>query len=112
MIPGKTGNDVFLASIETAKKQSIDAMLYSHPIGAHCHEAGPIIGLYDSQCAVPFRGDIKIVPNSAYALEYNIKKYIPEWGEETFIYLEQPIAVLEDGAVYLNPRQESFYIIK
>ncbi|MFD1739778.1 M24 family metallopeptidase [Bacillus salitolerans] len=112
MTPGKTGNEVFEESINDARKQSIQAMLYSHPVGPHCHEAGPLIGLYDQQTKIPFRGELEIVSDSAYALEFNIKTFIPEWGHETFIYLEQPIAVYEDGAQYLTPRQESFYLIR
>lgn len=112
MKPGKTGNEVFEASMEEAKKKSLQAMLYSHPVGAHCHEAGPSIGQYDLQGKIPFRGDLEIVSNSAYALEFNIKALIPEWGNETYIYLEQPIAVYEDGADYLTPRQETFYLIR
>lgn len=110
--PGMSGNDVFEQSIAEAKNKSIQAMLYSHPIGPHCHEAGPTIGLFDQQKRIPFKGDIKVVSRSAYALEFNIRSYIPEWGEETYIYLEQPVAVYENKADYLTPRQETFYLIR
>ena len=112
MVAGTTGNEVFETSITMAKQKNIQAMLYSHPIGVHCHEAGPYIGLYDQQKSIPFKGDFEVVSNSAYALEFNIKAYIPEWQQETFIYLEQPIAVYNDGADYLTPRQETFYLIR
>ncbi|MFZ3591760.1 M24 family metallopeptidase [Bacillus sp. DJP31] len=112
MIPGKSGNEVFEASITEAKKFAINAMLYSHPIGNHCHEAGPIIGLYDQQTNIPFKGDLELISDSAYALEFNIKAYIPEWECETYIYLEQPIAVYIGGADYLTARQDSFYLIR
>jgi Xaa-Pro aminopeptidase len=112
MRPGKTGNEIFENSIDEAKKRSIQAMLYSHPLGNHCHEAGPLIGLFDQQKKIPFRGELEIVSQSAYALEFNVKAYIPEWDQETHIYLEQPVAVNEDGAYYLTARQESFYLIR
>lgn len=112
MVPGVTGNAVFTASITKAKEQGLNAMLYSHPVGRHCHEAGPYIGLFDQQRSIPFKGDFEIVSQSAYALEFNVKVFIPEWHQETFIFLEQPIAVFESNADYLTPRQEMFYLIR
>ncbi|GGP07795.1 M24 family metallopeptidase [Oceanobacillus neutriphilus] len=112
MKPGKTGNEVFKASIAKAKENNLDAMLYSHPVGVHCHEAGPSIGMFDQQKEIPFRGELDIVEDSAYALEFNIRAHIPEWDHKTFIYLEQPIAVYKESADYLTPRQECFYLIR
>ncbi|MFA9557723.1 M24 family metallopeptidase [Evansella sp. AB-rgal1] len=105
------GNEIFERSIQDAQEQSLSAMLYSHPVGVHCHEVGPTIGLFDRQERIPIRGDLEVIEHSAYALEFNIKSYIPEWNQETFIYLEQPIAILNQTPVYLCPRQEEFYII-
>lgn len=112
MKPGRTGNEVFTASMDRSREKSLNAMLYSHPVGVHCHEAGPTIGLYDQQREIPFNGDLKVVEDSAYALEFNVKVYIPEWNHETYIYLEQPIAVYESGSDYLTPRQEKFHLIR
>lgn len=109
--PGKTGNDVFEECLSLAAEKSLDAMLYSHPIGYHCHEAGPIVGLYDQQKRIPVKGDYEVVENSAYALEFNIHAYIPEWEQKTYIYLEQSIAVYKKFTDYLTPRQEEFYLI-
>ena len=112
MVPGATGNEVFESSMQEAENNSIQAMLYSHPVGRHCHEAGPAIGMFDKQGRIPFKGDLKIVSNSAYALEFNVKAFIPEWQQETYIFLEQPIGVYEEGADYLTPRQKEFYLIR
>lgn len=112
MKPGMIGNEIFEKSIADSKKESIQAMLYTHPVGRHCHEAGPTIGMFDKQEKIPFRGDFDVVPLSAYALEFNIKAYIPEWEQETYLFLEQPVGVYEEGARYLTPRQEEFYLIR
>jgi hypothetical protein len=109
---GRTGNEVFRASIQQAKAEGLQAMLYSHPVGRHCHEAGPLVGLYDQQGDIPYRGDLILKDSTAYAMEFNIKQHIPEWGHEIFIYLEQPIAILNGSADYLTSRQEAFYIIR
>ncbi|MBU6081990.1 M24 family metallopeptidase [Allobacillus halotolerans] len=111
-VVGETGNDIFERAIEVAKAQELQPMLYSHPIGYHCHEAGPTIGLYDRQERIPQRGDYKIINDSAYALEFNVKGYVPEWEQETYVYLEQPIAVADGQAYYLSPMQENFYLIR
>lgn len=112
MVPGVTGNEVFTACIAKAKEQSIDAMLYSHPVGRHCHEAGPTIGAFDQQKEIPFRGEFELISNSAYALEFNVRSFIPEWDQKTYMFLEQPVAVYERNADYLTPRQEKFYLIR
>ncbi|MBM6617315.1 M24 family metallopeptidase [Bacillus suaedaesalsae] len=112
MTAGRRGNQVFEKSIQDANKSGINAMLYTHPVGRHCHEAGPIIGLFDQQTKIPFKGELEIVSDSAYALEFNVKAYIPEWGHEIYLYLEQPIAVYQNGSKYLTPRQDYFYLIR
>jgi len=112
MQPGRVGNDIFSRSMAEAKEQSIQAMLYTHPVGRHCHEAGPIIGLFDQQKEIPFHGEFTVVAHSAYALEFNIKAFIPEWEQETYLYLEQPVGVFAEKAQYLTPRQEEFYLIR
>lgn len=109
---GRSGNDIFEKSMEQAKEKHLQAMLYSHPIGVHCHEAGPIIGMYDRQESIPHKGEFRVVNQSAYALEFNVKDYIPEWGHETYAFLEQPIAVYENEPIYLAPMQEDFHLIR
>lgn len=112
MRQGVTGDWVFESSIAEANERSIQAMLYSHPLGNHCHEAGPLIGLFDQQRKIPFKGELVIVSQSAYALEFNIKAFIPEWEQEIFIFLEQPIVVYQNNTDYLTPRQETFYLLR
>lgn len=109
-VTGETGNDIFERAIKAAEEKGIQAMLYSHPIGYHCHEAGPIIGLFDRQERIPHRGEYEIIDQSAYALEFNVKGHVPEWGHETYMFLEQPIAVY-DKAFFLAPMQSNFYLI-
>ena len=111
-VVGESGNDIFERSIQAAEVQGIQAMLYSHPIGYHCHEAGPTIGLYDRQERIPKRGEYQIINDSAYALEFNVKGFVPEWNQETYAYLEHPIAVANGQAYYLSPMQENFYLIR
>jgi hypothetical protein len=108
---GISGNEVFKQVMEKAKAKGIAAMLYSHPIGTHCHAAGPIIGLYDKQGEVPVRGELLLQNNTCYALEFNIRTFIPEWQQDIPIYLEESVCFKENNMHYLTERQTSFYII-
>lgn len=111
-IEGRTGNEIFFASIEETRNMDFAARLYSHPIGYHTHGAGPTIGLWNNQGFVPGAGEFKLYNNTCYALELNIKTYLPEWEQEVTICLEEDI-VYKDGKTYfLNGRQENLYIIK
>jgi hypothetical protein len=112
MKDGISGNDLFTASINDSHEEEIDSMLYSHPLGVHCHGAGPWIGLYDKQEEIPGRGDLLIKNNTCYALEFNIRRYIPEWNQEVPIYLEEPISFIDGKASYMAKRQEDFYLIR
>jgi hypothetical protein len=109
---GKTGNRVFTESIEAAKQIGLKPMLYTHPIGFHGHGAGPTIGMFDDQNEIPVRGDLKIYPNTCYALELNVKELIPEWGFETGIYLEQTVGFNGEKVIFFDDRQKEFLIIK
>ncbi|MEL3973307.1 M24 family metallopeptidase [Rossellomorea oryzaecorticis] len=111
MKEGKTGNEVFRAAMASAKKEQIDAMIYCHPVGSHCHEAGALIGLYDQQGDVPIRGDLPLTANTCYAMEFNIRQFVPEWGQEVPIYLEEPVALLDGKVEYMAKRQMGFYLI-
>ncbi len=111
MTVGRTGNEVFERIMKKARDEEIEAMLYSHPIGNHCHEAGALIGLYDQQGYVPIKGDLPLTPNTCYAMEFNIKQFIPEWGQIVPIYLEEPVAFIQNRLEYMAKRQTEFYLI-
>ncbi|MBY6035839.1 M24 family metallopeptidase [Fictibacillus nanhaiensis] len=109
---GMTGNEIFTKVMSKAKSEGIKAMLYSHPIGNHCHAAGPLIGLYDKQEPLPVRGELPVQNNTCYALEFNIRHYIPEWNQDIPIYLEESICFRENKMQYLTNRQTEFFLIE
>ena len=92
-VEGRTGNDIFFAAVEQAKQEGIRPMLYSHPIGYYGHGAGPSMGMYDNQGFVPLHGELKLHPDTCYALELNITEPVPEWGgQDVCFMLEETIA--------------------
>lgn len=91
-ISGKTGNEIFFASMNQAKLEGIRPMLYTHPIGNYGHGAGPTIGLYTDQGFVPGAGEWPLYDDTCYALELNITHAVPEWdGQDVFFYIEETI---------------------
>ena len=109
---GRTGNQVLLSALDRAKAEDIQAQIYSHPIGYHGHAAGPTIGLWDKQGGVAGNGDYELFDNTAYSIELNIIKAVPEWdGQEVRIMLEED-AILTGGQLqWLDGRQDNLYLI-
>ena len=109
---GRSGNEILKATREQAIKEGIKPSIYTHPLGLHGHAAGPTIGLWDQQQGVPGSGDYPVNPYTAYSIELNSGTYIPEWGKEIRIMLE------EDGYFdgktfrFIAGRQEKLLLIK
>lgn len=106
-----TGNDAFLASINTAKAEGINPMIYTHPLGTFGHGAGPRIGQYGNQAYIPGAGERAIEAKTCYALELNVSENIKLWDDQlVFMYLEEDIC--KDGKVdFLDGRQEKLMFI-
>ncbi len=107
--PGMTGTEVYEAAMAECKKQSIEAMIYSHPIGTHGHGLGP---------SIDFRGNIggganKILPGSYMSIELNTSSTVPEWNNQKVTIMAEDDAHMTDaGYKFFRPRQTEFYLIK
>jgi Xaa-Pro aminopeptidase len=113
MVANRTGNEILKNILDKAKAEGLNPCVYSHPIGYHGHGAGPTIGLYDQQEGVPGRGDYELYNNTAYAMELNNMKKVPEWDDqEVRVALEQTIIFTEDKVFYLGGRQKGYHLIK
>ena len=109
---GRSGNETLRAALELAKAEGIRPQVYTHPLGFHGHAAGPLIGLWDRQEGVPGVGDYPLYNDTAYSIELNVVRSVPEWdGQDVRIMLEED-AVLTDGTMrWLDGRQDAFYLI-
>lgn len=103
---GRTGNEVFTASIEQAKKEGIRPCLYSHPCNVYGHGPGTIIGLYTQQEEIPVRGDIRLDHDTVFALELNV-----QYEDMTF-YSEETVLFDTSGVQFLYPGRDEIYFIK
>lgn len=106
---GMTGTEVYEKTMAEAKKQGIEAMIYSHPIGTHGHGLGP---------SIDFRGNIggggnKIILGSYMSIELNTSTPVAEWGGQKVTMMAEDDAVMtEKGYEFIRPRQTEIYIIK
>ena len=105
MQEGKTGNEILLSSLSTAKKEGLRPSIYTHPLGKYGHSAGTTIGMWDSQGGVPFNGDYSLHKNTVYAIELNVTVSIPEWQKDIRIMLEEAGFYGDNFFKYVNERQ-------
>ena len=105
MQEGKTGNEILLSSLSTAKKEGLRPSIYTHPLGKYGHSSGTTIGMWDSQGGVPFNGDYSLHKNTVYAIELNVTVSIPEWQKDIRIMLEEAGFYGDNFFEYVNERQ-------
>jgi Xaa-Pro aminopeptidase len=108
---GRTGNQILKAALDQAKKEGIEASIYTHPIGYHGHAAGPTIGLWDQQNGVPGSGDFPLHYNTAYSIELNAGTEIPEWKKTIRIMLEEDGFFSEKGFRFIGGRQKELLLV-
>lgn len=110
---GKTGNEILAETISQSERAGLISSTYTHPLGFVGHASGPTIGMWDNQGPTPVQGDWQLYPNTAYAIEGNIKAQVPEWGDQWVqIKLEQ--SAIYDGKTvwYLAGRQTKWHVIR
>ena len=108
---GKSGNEILKASLDQAEAEGINGSIYTHPIGAHGHAAGPAIGMWDMQQGVPGKGDYPLYPNTAYSIELFAATEVPEWGKLVRIMLEEDGVFTGSGFYFLDDRQQEILTI-
>jgi Xaa-Pro aminopeptidase len=109
---GRTGNEILAANRAHMESEGIVSSTYTHAIGFYGHAAGPTIGMWDNQGPTPVRGDWKLAPNTAYAIEGNVRVQVREWDDEWVqIKLEQSAVFDGERVIYLAGRQTSWHVV-
>ncbi|MCC5880738.1 MAG: M24 family metallopeptidase [Idiomarina sp.] len=112
-VTGRTGNEILAATIEANEAAGIQSSTYTHPIGFFGHGPGPTIGMWDNQGPTAVNGDWPLYPNTAYAIEGNIKQAVPEWGDQTIqIMMEQSAYFDGERVIYLAGRQTEWHLVR
>ncbi|WP_395345601.1 M24 family metallopeptidase [Ningiella sp. W23] len=108
---GKTGNQVLAQARKQAISEGIKPSIYTHPLGYHGHAAGTTLGMWDAQAGVPIQGDYPLHANTAYSIELNAATFVPQWGKEVRIMLEENAFFDGENVSYMNGRQTAFHLI-
>jgi Xaa-Pro aminopeptidase len=106
---GMTGSEVYDAAIDDMKRQNIEAMIYSHPIGTQGHGLGASIDFRRTIGASPERFRL----GSFMSIELNTSSVVPEWNNQKVTVMAEDDAFMTDkGFEFFRPRQTEFYLIK
>jgi Xaa-Pro aminopeptidase len=112
MVVGRTGNEILLAALEQARAEGLQPSIYTHPLGYHGHGAGPTIGLWDRQEAVPGKGDYKLFDDTVHAIELNITREVAEWDGQGVVMALEEDAVFSGGRLeWLSGRQTALHLV-
>ena len=109
---GKTGNEVFVESLEQGKQEGLRPMLYTHPLGFHGHAAGPMIGLFTDQRPQPVKGDLKLHNHTGYALELNTCEHLDMYGRDTYLFTEESVIFIDNEVHFLAKDRDKMYKVK
>jgi len=106
---GMTGTEVYDAAMAEMKRQNIEAMIYSHPIGTQGHGLGASIDFRRALGSSPER----IRLGSYMSIELNTSTKVPEWNnQKVTIMAEDDAFMTEKGYEFFRPRQTELYLIK
>jgi Xaa-Pro aminopeptidase len=103
---GLTGNEILANALSQSQKEGIRGTIYTHPIGAHGHAAGPTIGMWDNQGKTVGPGDYPLYANTAYSIELNAAVEVPQWGKTIRIMLEENGLFDGKSFRYIDGRQK------
>jgi len=106
---GMTGKEVYDAAMADMKRQKIEAMIYSHPLGNQGHALGASIDFRPALGASPER----IRLGSYMSIELNTSTAVPEWNnQKVTIMMEDDAYMTGEGYEFFRPRQTEFYLIR
>lgn len=112
--PGRLAGDVYLDTMAEMGEQKIEAMIYSHPVGAQGHGLGASIDFRSAQ-----RQDIgqqakkQLRGGSYISIELNTATAVPEWNDQKVFVMMEDVAWLgDDGWHFFRPRQTEWYVIR
>lgn len=104
---GMTGSEVYGAAMALCKKEGLQAMIYSHPIGTHGHGLGAPI-----EPRRPSPDEERFRLGSYTSIELNTTTAVPEWNNQKVTIMEEDDAFMtEKGYEFFRPRQTEFYLI-
>jgi Xaa-Pro aminopeptidase len=111
--PGALVSDVYTATMDEMKGRGIEAMIYSHPIGAQGHGLGAAIDFRAAQRPELGAQGKRLRKGSYISIELNTKTPVPEWnGKGVYVMMEDDAHLTDAGWVFFRPRQEAWYVVR
>jgi Xaa-Pro aminopeptidase len=105
---GMTGAEVYEQTMAQMKRENVEAMIYSHPLGTQGHGLGASIDFRKSIGGAEERFRL----GSYMAIELNTSTVVPEWNNQKVTIMAEDDAVMtEKGFEFIRPRQTEFYLI-
>lgn len=108
---GWIGNEVFVVVLKKVKYVGLKFQIYIYFIGYYGYGVGLIIGFWDQQEGVFYKGDYLFYYNIVYFIELNIKVFLLEWNKEICMMMEEDVFFDENGVCYIDGWQEELYLI-
>lgn len=109
--PGRLAGDVYNAIMADMKKDGIEAMVYSHPIGEQGHGLGAGLDYRASQQTAA--AGKRPRDGSYISIELNSATPVPEWDNQKVTMMGEDDAYLTpEGFKTFLPRQTSLYLIR
>jgi hypothetical protein len=109
---GNTGNATLLRARERAIAAGLEPTIYSHPLGYHGHGGGPWIGMWDNQLPQPGPGEYIVQPNTAWSIELNVRRAVPEWNGQQVRFMSEEDAFFDGTqARLLDGRQGKLHLV-
>ena len=91
------------------KRENVEAMIYSHPLGTQGHGLGASIDFRKSIGGAEERFRL----GSYMAIELNTSTVVPEWNNQKVTIMAEDDAVMtEKGFEFIRPRQTELYLIR
>lgn len=113
MIEGRSGNEILKKVLERGNNESLNPVMYSHPVNYFGHGSGMTIGRTENQDFLPGSGEHPLYNNTSYALEFNVSGSVPEWNNtEVRMGFEENMIFSEGRAWLIDAYPESLYLIK
>ncbi len=108
-----SGNEVLANSLNQARDEGVRTTIYTHPIGLHGHAAGSTIGMWDNQNGIPGAGDYPLGESTGWSIELSVDFEVEEWdGQPAKIMFEEDAFLVDDGAEFLDGRQEELWLVE
>jgi Xaa-Pro aminopeptidase len=105
---GMTGAEVYEQTMAQMKRENIEAMIYSHPLGTHGHGLGASIDFRKTIGGAEERFRL----GSYTSIELNTSTIVPEWNNQKVTIMGEDDAFMtEKGYEFFRPRQTEFYLI-